>query len=127
MPVGICNLRSQVKRNLSLEKSAERGFDALSSICLLISGPGHFEPQISVLMPTFNQASFLRRAILSLRAQTFTNWELLIVDDGSSDETPALIAELRGDLRIRDWRLDENSGFPRALNLALEAASAPYV
>ncbi|MDQ2842406.1 MAG: glycosyltransferase family 2 protein [Acidobacteriota bacterium] len=85
------------------------------------------EPQISVLMPTYNQASFLRRAVGSLLAQTYTNWELFIIDDGSTDETPTLISQLRSDARIRDWRLDENCGFGCALNRGLAAARSPLV
>jgi glycosyltransferase involved in cell wall biosynthesis len=85
------------------------------------------EPQISVLMPTYNQASFLRRAVHSLLAQTHTDWELLIIDDGSTDDTPALIAELRTDARIRDWRFDENRGLGYALNWGLAAARSPLL
>lgn len=85
------------------------------------------EPQVSVLMPTFNQAAFLRRAVRSLLSQTYSDWELLIVDDGSTDETPSLIAQIRDDLRVRDWRIPVNGGFAGALNHALAAARAPLV
>ena len=85
------------------------------------------EPQISVLMPTYNQAAFLRRAVHSLLAQTYSNWELLIVDDGSTDDTPLLISQLRSDERIRDWRLEENCGLGYTLNYGLAAARAPLV
>ncbi len=85
------------------------------------------KPQVSVLMPTYNQAAFLRRAVRSLLTQTFSNWELLIADDGSSDETPALIAQYRTDPRIRDWRFEENGGVARALNFAFTEARAPLV
>jgi len=88
---------------------------------------GILKPQISVLMPTYNQAAFLRRAVSSLLGQSYTNWELLIVDDGSSDDTPSLIAQYRTDPRIRDWRLEENGGFPRALNFGLAKAQAPRI
>lgn len=85
------------------------------------------DPQISVLMPTYNQAVFLRRAVRSLMAQTYSNWELLIIDDGSTDDTPRLISQLRSDARIRDWRLDENRGLGHALNCGLDAARSPLV
>lgn len=78
-------------------------------------------------MPTYNQSAFLRRAVESLLAQTHSNWELLIVDDGSSDGTPSIIDEYRREPRIRDWRIPKNGGFPQALNLAMEAARAPYI
>jgi hypothetical protein len=78
-------------------------------------------------MPTFNQAAFLRRALSSLLAQTYSNWELLIVDDASTDETPSLIAQNQSDSRIRIWRMEQNSGFCRALNLGLEEARTSLI
>lgn len=77
---------------------------------------------VSVLMPTFNQASFIRRALESLCNQTLTDWELVIVDDGSSDETPEVIAPYLADIRMRYYRLDSNRGLGAALNYALERA-----
>src|SRR5205807_2189919 len=68
-------------------------------------------PLISVLMPTFNQAAFLRRALTSLFAQTHANWELLVVNYGSSDDTPRVLAEYSADPRIRSWRLEETAGW----------------
>ncbi len=84
-------------------------------------------PQVSVVMPTYNQAAFVGRAIKSLLGQTFSDWELLIIDDGSTDETPSLIAQYRSDGRIRDWRLSANRGLAHALNTGLGAARAPYI
>lgn len=78
-------------------------------------------------MPTYNQATFLHRAVKSLLTQTHRNWELLIIDDGSSDQTPAVVGSYRSDSRIRHFRLDENGGFAQALNLGLAAARAPYI
>jgi len=48
-------------------------------------------PRVSVLMPTFNQAPFICSALKSLLDQTMTQWELVIVDDGSSDNTHKLV------------------------------------
>lgn len=78
-------------------------------------------------MPTYNQSAFVRRAIESLLAQTCSSWELLIVDDGSSDETALFIDQYRNDPRVRILRISENGGFPAAVNLALEAARGGHI
>jgi cellulose synthase/poly-beta-1,6-N-acetylglucosamine synthase-like glycosyltransferase len=44
-------------------------------------------PTVSIILPTYNRARFLSQAIESMRSQTFTDWELVVVDDGSTDET----------------------------------------
>ena len=58
-------------------------------------------PAISIVLPTYNQARWLDGAIDSVRRQTFMDWELLVVDDGSTDDTPAVVARHAGDTRIR--------------------------
>lgn len=54
----------------------------------------------SVIMSTFNQASFIRRTILSLLKQTYQNWELIIVNDGCTDDTETFISDFLSDKRI---------------------------
>jgi hypothetical protein len=83
--------------------------------------------RVSVLMPTFNGAPFIRRALASLRAQTLTDWELVIIDDGSSDGTDTVARPSLADPRCSYHRTEENRGLGAALNLALEHARAPYV
>lgn len=84
-------------------------------------------PAVSVLMPTFKQARFIRRAIDSLCAQRLADWELIIIDDSSPDDTYEMVAPYLGDGRIRYQRLDENSGLGAALNIALEQVRAPFI
>jgi len=79
-------------------------------------------PRVSVLMPTFEQAAFIGRALDSLWAQTFADWELVIVDDGSCDDTAAALAPWLADARVRYLRFDSNGGLGRALNAGLDAA-----
>ena len=55
------------------------------------------EAFFSVIMPTYNQASFIRRAILSLYKQTYSNWELIIINDGCTDETEIFISDFLED------------------------------
>ncbi len=57
-------------------------------------------PFLSIIIPTYNRAHTLRRPIDSILAQTFTDWELIIVDDGSTDDTKEII-EAYKDPRIR--------------------------
>ena len=82
---------------------------------------------VSVVMPTRDRADLIQRAIESVERQSHTSWELLIVDDGSSDDTPALLASLE-DPRIRIVRRDAPAGSPAAArNLALDVARGSLI
>jgi hypothetical protein len=83
--------------------------------------------RVSVLTPAYGQAAFLGRAVASLLAQTLTNWELVVVDDGSPDATAAAVAPFQADPRVRLLRLPANRGLGAALNAGLEASGAPLV
>lgn len=84
-------------------------------------------PRVSVLMPTFRQAAFIRRAVESLRAQTMADWELVVLDDGSPDETARLVAPCLADARVRYLRLERNGGLGAALNAAALVARGRYL
>ena len=85
-------------------------------------------PHVTVLMPVFNRERFVDEAIQSVIGQDFDDFELLIVDDGSSDRTPEILWEwARRDPRIVVITLPENQGIPSALNQGLEHARAPYI
>jgi glycosyltransferase involved in cell wall biosynthesis len=85
-------------------------------------------PRVSVLIGVYNNATTLHRAIDSILAQTVTDLELLLIDDGSSDESPALIASAATrDSRVRTLTMPENVGISRSLNEGLRAARAPVV
>src|SRR5499426_463073 len=79
---------------------------------------------VSVIMPTFNRADTIKRAIRSVQAQTFTDWELIVVDDGSTDNTVALIEGC--DPRLKLIR-QENQGTAGARNAGLHASSGSYI
>jgi glycosyltransferase involved in cell wall biosynthesis len=84
-------------------------------------------PCFSILMPTFNRAGFLGRALVSVLAQREADWELLIADDGSGDGTPGLLADwCQRDPRIRTWRHD-NRGQAASRNRLLHEARAPWI
>ncbi len=84
-------------------------------------------PHISVLMPTYKQAPFIRRALASLQGQSYADWELLIIDDGSPDETHTLVTPFLEDKRIQYIRHAANQGLGAALNTALQLAQAPFI
>ena len=70
---------------------------------------------VTVLMAVYNGARFLNEAIESIRNQTFTDFEFPIIDDGSSDATPEILARHAADRRIRILR-QENQGLTESLN-----------
>ena len=84
-------------------------------------------PRVSVLMPTYDHRYFIRRAIESLLAQKLADWELIIVDDASPDDTAELVKPYLSDSRIQYHRLPENRGTGAAINYALDRAQAPRI
>jgi len=73
------------------------------------------DPLVSIVLPTHKRARVLPHAIRSVLAQTYTHWELIVVDDHSPDDTPQVVAGF-SDPRIRYVRNDPNLKLPRALN-----------
>lgn len=84
------------------------------------------EALVSIITPTFNSEKFIAQTITSVQNQTFTNWELLIVDDCSTDETVKIIQNFN-DERIKLIQLQKNSGAGVARQTALEAASGTHI
>lgn len=84
-------------------------------------------PLVSVIIPCFNQARYLPDAVESVRSQSHANWECIIVDDGSSDDTARIAAQLAAaDARVR-WVRQENRGLAGARNRGLEEARGDYI
>lgn len=83
-------------------------------------------PRVSVLLPVHDGRAFLREAIDSILGQTFRDFELLVIDDGSTDGSAAIAAEYR-DPRLRLVANGENLGLIRTLNRGLELARGDYV
>ena len=82
-------------------------------------------PKISVIMPVYNGESFIEQAIQSLLFQSFDDWELIVVDDGSTDSTPIILQKLN-DIRINTiWQ--ENRGEAGARNTALNHVTGEYL
>ena len=83
-------------------------------------------PLISVLTPSYNSASTLPWAISSLIAQTYENWECILVDDGSTDSTSDLVTRFV-DPRIKYYRMEHNQGIGSARDFALSMAHGDYI
>lgn len=88
--------------------------------------PRSTKPTVSVLMPTYRQAAFVSRAVAGLLGQTFRDWELIVVDDGSPDGTDKIVSELSVP-RLTYLRLPANRGLGHALNQATAAAAGRYL
>jgi glycosyltransferase involved in cell wall biosynthesis len=80
---------------------------------------------VSVILPTYNRHASLDRAISSVLAQSFSDLELIVIDDGSTDETAALI-ESQVDSRIRHIRLPMRTGAAAARNVGIRAAMGSF-
>lgn len=83
-------------------------------------------PKVSVLMTIYNAEPYLKEAIDSIVAQTFDDWELIAIENGSSDGSPAILAGYN-DERIRIFSLPKNIGRTPALQYALDQARGDYI
>ncbi len=81
------------------------------------------EPTIGVVIPAFNCGRFLPQTIASLRRQTWPNWELVVVDDGSTDDTPRLLQAIAQEDGRISWLSQTNSGVATARNVGLASLS----
>lgn len=83
---------------------------------------------VSIVMPAYNAAAFIERSVASVRAQTFRDWQLLIVDDCSKDDTWQLIERYAAeDARIRPLRQPQNGGVAAARNAGIAAAGTALI
>lgn len=83
-------------------------------------------PKVSVIIPTYNRADLLPRAVNSVLAQTYSDLEIIIVDDCSPDDTREVIARF-SDLRIRSFRHERNKGLSAARNTGIANARGEYI
>jgi len=85
-------------------------------------------PLVSIITPSYNSAKFIAETIQSVQNQTYQNWEMIIIDDGSSDETESVVfAIIQNDNRIQFHKLSQNSGPALARNTGIEKASGNYM
>lgn len=83
-------------------------------------------PEVSVLMPVYNIELYLREAMDSILQQTFTNFEFIIVNDGSTDGTEEIVLSYKDD-RIRYYKNEKNSGVIYTLDRAMNLSKAKYL
>src|SRR6266436_7951858 len=76
-------------------------------------------PRVSVIIPVYNGAATIERALKSVFEQTFTDFEIVVVDDGSTDDTPSLLAKFEDRITIVRQR---NKGLPGARNAGVAAS-----
>jgi len=74
---------------------------------------------VTIILPTYNRADLVARCIESVLSQSYTNWELIIADDASTDNTSAIVETYTGDPRIRYHRNKTNQGLPRNRNITI--------
>tara|TARA_Y100001934_G_C12379079_1_gene791152 strand:+ start:2400 stop:3197 length:798 start_codon:yes stop_codon:yes gene_type:complete len=85
-------------------------------------------PQVSIITPCFNAEKTLPKTVASVQKQTFVDWELILVDDQSSDRTYQTALQLsKGDDRIKAIQLSENGGAAKARNCAIEHAKGTFI
>jgi glycosyltransferase involved in cell wall biosynthesis len=83
-------------------------------------------PKVSVVIPTYNRSSTIKRAVASVLAQGFPIHEVIIVDDGSTDDTLEILSNIK-DSRIKVIKSPGRSGAPTARNLGVEASSGEWI
>ncbi len=84
------------------------------------------DPAVSIVLPTYDRASLIGRSIRSVLAQTYTDFELIVVDDGSFDGTADVVARF-DDPRVVYLRLEQNGGAAAARNAGIRQAAAPFL
>lgn len=85
-------------------------------------------PLFTVVMPAYGVEKYLTKAVESIKSQTFSDWELIIVEDGSPDKTGELAEKLKEtDARIKVVHHEKNKGLSEARNTGIEHASGRYI
>ena len=83
---------------------------------------------VSIVTPTFNSEKFISETIQSVQKQTHENWEMIVVDDGSSDSTIEIVKEIaKRDSRIKFYPQKENIGPAKARNVGIDKVKGKYM
>lgn len=90
------------------------------------AGGGRTDDLVSVVIPSYNMAQYLPQAVQSVLAQSYTNLEVQIIDDGSNDDTPEVVQQWQADPRVRVHR-QPNGGLPHARNQGIALTRGPFI
>ena len=82
---------------------------------------------VSIITPSYNTAAYIAETIESVQAQTYTNWEMIIVDDCSTDDTDNVVQAFLSDTRIKYLKNNQNSGAAASRNRALREAKGKWI
>ena len=86
------------------------------------------QPLVSIIMPAYNASKFIRESIESIIGQTYSNWELLVIDDGSRDETVSIVKKYsQNDSRIVCIESEKNEGIATTRNKGILVAKGEYI
>ena len=80
----------------------------------------------SIILPTYNQSDFLRKSIDSIVSQTFVNWELLVIDNNSTDETDNVIRSFQ-DNRIKVYKINNQNILAKSRNLGIKKSTSSWL
>jgi glycosyltransferase involved in cell wall biosynthesis len=84
------------------------------------------QPKVSIIMPTYNRANFIAESIESIRSQTWTDWELIIIDDGSDDNTEEIVAQIK-DARIKFFKSKRTAMVGKLKNFGIARSSGEFI
>ena len=87
----------------------------------------NFSPTVSIILPTYNRGNLLERAVESVLSQSFSQWELLIVDDGSSDNTFDIVNHFMNDFPNIRYLKHSNRKLPLSLNVGIAASAGEFI
>lgn len=85
------------------------------------------QPLVTIIIPSYNHAQYIENAIVSVKNQTYNNWELIIIDDGSTDNTHEVLRNLPSDDRITIVLNTDNKKQSARLNQAITRAKGEYI
>lgn len=85
------------------------------------------KPLISIIMPVYNAAAYLDAAVQSILTQTYSHWELIIIDDASTDSTPKILKSFSHYSKVKVFRNRKNLGVAGSLNRALSLSKGQYI